>query len=459
VLMLVIALIGLFVLGRTPGRSLGSAVGVASGVGLITAGVLLIIGLLGATVREPGPHGHAAARWLRWVWLSGIALILASIAVEYAEPRFPEQLLILPGVHLLLIGVVLLGVVVERLGERIPDPKLVRAGRSVFWPWVFIVMAWLGIAILNSGWLGAGTEFKGVQLLPGAAFMGMLYGVVLTGKTRRRLLASAKIASPRADARREGAGESTERRPSPGGPAWKWAALASLVFAAMVVPAFLLGSFVRLGTFVLAERLGMLETPSGVPGYTEVVAGREFRGRPTMPLEATMTTVMMVVCYGLPLALAMGVYVWKLRPRRDGITRCGWCGYVLKGLREARCPECGVEIGGRPDEDRNPMALTPWRWWRAMGVRMGAAGAVFPIVLGLVFLGVVKPMRIPPPRADADGVKVILLTHVPTFVITLIVFHYLVRGLAGLRGRTWCGGCGEELCGGRCGKCDQTVLS
>lgn len=27
-----------------------------------------------------------------------------------------------------------------------------------------------------------------------------------------------------------------------------------------------------------------------------------------------------------------------------GETRCGWCGYGLKGLQEARCPECGRGI-------------------------------------------------------------------------------------------------------------------
>ena len=27
-----------------------------------------------------------------------------------------------------------------------------------------------------------------------------------------------------------------------------------------------------------------------------------------------------------------------------GETRCGWCGYGLKGLQEPRCPECGRDI-------------------------------------------------------------------------------------------------------------------
>jgi hypothetical protein len=32
------------------------------------------------------------------------------------------------------------------------------------------------------------------------------------------------------------------------------------------------------------------------------------------------------------------------RPVLDGRTRCGWCGYILSGLREPRCPECGRRI-------------------------------------------------------------------------------------------------------------------
>lgn len=28
----------------------------------------------------------------------------------------------------------------------------------------------------------------------------------------------------------------------------------------------------------------------------------------------------------------------------DGSTRCGQCGYILKGLTEPRCPECGQQI-------------------------------------------------------------------------------------------------------------------
>ncbi len=44
--------------------------------------------------------------------------------------------------------------------------------------------------------------------------------------------------------------------------------------------------------------------------------------------------------------VATGVLMHLLTPRepRDGHTRCGKCGYILKGLTELRCSECGESI-------------------------------------------------------------------------------------------------------------------
>lgn len=43
---------------------------------------------------------------------------------------------------------------------------------------------------------------------------------------------------------------------------------------------------------------------------------------------------------------ATAVLMHLLTPRepRDGHTRCGKCGYILKGLTEPRCSECGERI-------------------------------------------------------------------------------------------------------------------
>ena len=52
----------------------------------------------------------------------------------------------------------------------------------------------------------------------------------------------------------------------------------------------------------------------------------------------------------LPVVLiAFGVYgvlTWRLGPRAqsDGETRCRKCGYILKGITEPRCSECGERI-------------------------------------------------------------------------------------------------------------------
>ncbi len=45
-----------------------------------------------------------------------------------------------------------------------------------------------------------------------------------------------------------------------------------------------------------------------------------------------------------PAAAAVLVYVLTPKERLDGHTRCGKCGYILKGLTEPRCSECGERI-------------------------------------------------------------------------------------------------------------------
>ena len=45
-----------------------------------------------------------------------------------------------------------------------------------------------------------------------------------------------------------------------------------------------------------------------------------------------------------PTATAVLVYVLTPSGPKDGHTRCGKCGYILKGLTEPRCSECGERI-------------------------------------------------------------------------------------------------------------------
>ena len=45
-----------------------------------------------------------------------------------------------------------------------------------------------------------------------------------------------------------------------------------------------------------------------------------------------------------PLAATVLAHVLTPREKKDGHTRCGKCGYILKGLTEPRCSECGERI-------------------------------------------------------------------------------------------------------------------
>jgi len=57
----------------------------------------------------------------------------------------------------------------------------------------------------------------------------------------------------------------------------------------------------------------------------------------------------MVIGFGglISSSVSLLVFVWLCRRRGrsiDGLTHCGQCGYILKGLTKPRCPECGQEL-------------------------------------------------------------------------------------------------------------------
>ena len=60
-------------------------------------------------------------------------------------------------------------------------------------------------------------------------------------------------------------------------------------------------------------------------------------------IEAVWVVVWLLVNVGI--MAAVFVYAW-LRSRRPGDreTRCRRCGYILRGITEPRCPECGERI-------------------------------------------------------------------------------------------------------------------
>lgn len=55
----------------------------------------------------------------------------------------------------------------------------------------------------------------------------------------------------------------------------------------------------------------------------------------------------LIVIIHAPVAMSLSMWVYHLLtevPREKGYTYCGRCGYILKGLVEPRCPECGGHI-------------------------------------------------------------------------------------------------------------------
>ena len=45
-----------------------------------------------------------------------------------------------------------------------------------------------------------------------------------------------------------------------------------------------------------------------------------------------------------PIVATVLAHALTPREKKDGHTRCGKCGYILKGLTEPRCSECGERI-------------------------------------------------------------------------------------------------------------------
>lgn len=89
---------------------------------------------------------------------------------------------------------------------------------------------------------------------------------------------------------------------------------------------------VRTANRVITAVLGLAAAAAWV--FTVLQA----RARYAVPIAylACAITLTAVACYGWLL-------VW-LADRRDRETRCRHCGYILRGLREPRCPECGEPV-------------------------------------------------------------------------------------------------------------------
>ncbi len=63
---------------------------------------------------------------------------------------------------------------------------------------------------------------------------------------------------------------------------------------------------------------------------------------------ATYVNTTLQVSLGLAmLSVPVAIYAlltWRFGPRPDDETRCRRCRYILRGITEPRCPECGERI-------------------------------------------------------------------------------------------------------------------
>ncbi len=60
--------------------------------------------------------------------------------------------------------------------------------------------------------------------------------------------------------------------------------------------------------------------------------------------RGTLTLIFLSGFVMAPLAATALAHLLTPREKKDGHTRCGKCGYILKGLTEPRCSECGERI-------------------------------------------------------------------------------------------------------------------
>jgi hypothetical protein len=66
-------------------------------------------------------------------------------------------------------------------------------------------------------------------------------------------------------------------------------------------------------------------------------------------------TIVWSCLVGLPVAVFRGLKRAQRR-RRSNRGQCIWCGYLLRGLTSARCPECGRALPARGKDVRNSHA-------------------------------------------------------------------------------------------------------
>jgi ribosomal protein L34E len=195
---------------------------------------------------------------------------------------------------------------------------------------------------------------------------------------------------------------------------------------------------------------------ASVPGYHagEWIRGQAlavFGGAPPAWARLAAGTLMVAIFLGLPMAAAWVGYVRAVlaRPRLDGVTRCGWCGGALTGVRDRRCPECGRLAGSTAGGVKGDAPVA-----RRLGTRMrdwGVAAAVFSVAMAgaaaVYYPALERWFGVAPTSPTWSGVAGMIALVWPAAALSLLALHAVARRSAPLCGRSYCGSCGADLAG------------
>ncbi len=83
----------------------------------------------------------------------------------------------------------------------------------------------------------------------------------------------------------------------------------------------------------------------GIVGFALYIWGTVVVSRRGGPLaQGWYATLFLSVFLASPIVATVLAHMLTPKEMKDGHTRCGKCGYILKGLTEPRCSDCGERI-------------------------------------------------------------------------------------------------------------------
>ncbi len=95
------------------------------------------------------------------------------------------------------------------------------------------------------------------------------------------------------------------------------------------------------------ERAWLRIIVSAIAGGIASLALYAVGSKVLFPVGAGLSSALFLMFTGFfagPIIATVLAHVLTPKERLDGHTRCGKCGYILKGLTEPRCSECGERI-------------------------------------------------------------------------------------------------------------------